>query len=264
VGKTDLKKVLKKAAEAIGFPRGKQRSLRIDIKEKKGRAPFARAYGLGAGKAKVTMFPTGLVGDLLDLMGAFGVAEFYYNIPGDVPYEHVFQGTTVMPATYRALFQMLAAERGWLEEVAGVKEQVAAEVAEGFRFAMLLEARREAARFKFARALYADPNLDPEQYSQVMKDALIWRRVKNDANAYLYETREYDSGGIALGYVLAAQIRKALIDKLGEKWYANEALADELKRGCAKGLRMEPAELLGLWGIEKVDVSAFAEYVAGK
>jgi hypothetical protein len=262
VSAVKLEKLLEQSFKESGVDLGKQRSLRRDLREKKGRNPEAKAHPLDYGKAEVTMIPTGQVSDFPDAMGAIGEAQFYYRIPRDVPFEEAVAGTNIYPSVYRALFEMVTEEPAWISAHLKLKGVSADEVSKALRFRRLLRIRKAAGNFIFQLQLHENPRIEADAYNDLMEQALGWKRTGNDADAYLASNDDYRSGGLLLGYVIAAQVRQALIEQWGPEWFRNEALADKLKAGARKGYGASLDEFLAVWGVSGFDAGALAGQVA--
>ncbi len=262
VGGLKVEDIIEDTFEECDLRLDKQRSLKIDLRDKDGRLPEATAWELQTGKAEVTMIPTERLSDLPALLGAVGEAQFYYNVSGDLPFEQAYIGSNVLPATYYALFAMIAEEPGWVEEHVKLKDTTAEEVAAAFKLRRLYLARQAAGRFLFQLRVHEDPNLDPNVYNEIMERALLWKHIPNDADTYLMANDNYESGGYLLGYVMAAQIRDALVEQLGPEWYRKKELGKKVLAGAAKGYGMSIADFLGLWGVTSLDPGVMAGQLA--
>lgn len=248
----DPEAICAKTLKDLGIDLGGQRNLRADLKDRPGREPEATAYMINKGKARVVMTPTGFVTDVQDLLAAFGEAEFYYNIPGDVPFESAYFGNTVLPSIYRELFAGIAGEPGWVARHLKLDGVSADEVAEALRFRSLLRAREAAGRLLFQLELHANPAVSANRYNEIMERALGWPRISLDAEAYLAANDDFRSGGLVLGALIAAQIRETLRREWGEEWFLNAELGRRLEHGAARGFAMPLAEFLGIWQLDGV------------
>ncbi len=252
-GKIDPVDVTARTFKGAGLALEKQRTLKIDVREKAGRLPYATAWELQAGKAEVTMIPTGRLSDLPDLLGAIGEAQFYYNVPGDLAFESAYIGANVLPATYRALFAMIAEEPAWVAATVKPKDAKPEEVADAMKLRRLYLARRAAGEFLFQLQLHADPNVNPSAYNEMMERALLWSRIANDNDLYYMVNDDYRAGGRLLGYVMAAQIRDALVQQWGAEWFRNEKLGAKVIEGARKGYAISVPDFLALWGVTALD-----------
>jgi len=245
----------------VGIQLSGQRNLRLDLKDRAGREPEARAYALSTGRTRVAMTPSGYVTDVQDLLGAYGEAQFYYSIPGNTPFEAAYFGTNILPSIYRELFAGLATEPAWVARHLKLDGVGAEEVAEAMRFRSLLRAREAAGRLLFQLELHANPAIDPGRYNQVMERALIWPRISVDAEAYLLANDDYRSGGLVLGAMIAAQIRDALRREWGEEWFRRPELAKRLEQGASRGYAMTIDEFLKIWKLDGIHMEPLqAEY----
>jgi hypothetical protein len=257
-----LKKPLDLATATLkefGLDLGKQRTLRVDVRDRKGRSPEAHAYQISTGKTHLTMIPSGYFTDIQDLLGALGEAEFYHSIPGEQPFEHAYFGTNVIPSVYRGLLELIAEEPQWIATQLKPKKASVEEVAEAFRFRRIMKMREAAGFFLFQLQLQEDPTIEPSVYAEQMESALLWKQTANDADAYLSKNDDYRSGGRLLGYVIAVKIRDALRDEWGAEWFRNEELNQRLRRGAERGYDMELDEFLGIWNLTELDANLLSQ-----
>ncbi|MCK4414495.1 MAG: hypothetical protein KAY32_13225 [Candidatus Eisenbacteria sp.] len=248
--------VAEKTLESLGFELGKQRSLRIDVKERDGREPGALAYQLSTGKTRVTLTPHDFPAVLPEVLGALGEAEFFHSIPNDLPFETAYFGNNILPSVYRALFESIAEEPAWIQEHVKLRDVTVAEFAEALRFRRLVGMRRAAGRCLFQIELHENFHIDAGRFNEIMERALLWRRTTNDADAYLHANDHYRCGGRLVGAIIAAQIRDRLRDEWGDEWFRNPDLAERLRRGAQRGYAMPLDEFLALWDLDAVDVGA--------
>ncbi len=258
VGKTKPLDVARSAFKEFGLDLKKQRTLKVDARDRDGRDPWARAFPIRNGKVEVTMVPSERITDVQDLMGALGEAEFYYLIPGDLRFEDSYFGPNIIPSAYHALFELMVEEPAWVAKHIEPKDASATEVADAFRLRRLRTIRQAAGDFLFQLQLHTDPRVAPETYNTVMEEALLWKRTGNDADAYLEANDDFRSGGELLGYVVAAQIRAALREQWGENWFENKELAKKLEQGAARGYRQSLDEFLAIWGVTGFDAGVLS------
>jgi hypothetical protein len=154
---------------------------------------------------------------------------------------------------------MIVEEPSWVSQHLKLQGTTAEEVAQAFRFRRLYEVRKAAGRFLFQLQLHEDPAIDPDHYNELMERALLWRRIGNDADAYLMSNDHYRSGGIVMGYIIAAQIRDALQAEWGPEWYRNKKLAERLTEGAQRGYAIPMEEFLAIWGLNAVDAGALSQ-----
>ncbi len=255
VDRVKLLDIAKSTLKNFGIDLKKQRTLKIDIKDRTLRDPKALAHPIQPEKGEVTMIPSDQIIDIVDLMGALGESQFHYLIPKNVPFEEALSGTNIGPATFRALFEMVCEEPGWIADNLKVNGSTAEEVAEVFLLRRLYKMRKAVADYQFQLQLQANPRIEPATYNSLMKDILLWKHTKNDAKAYQTSNDNYRSGGLFMGYTLATQIRTALINQLGEDWYKSEEFGTRLRTATQNGLNVSIEEFLGLWGINSFDTS---------
>jgi len=248
--------VAKKTLKDLGYDVDNQRTMRVDVKSRPGQVPGANAYQLGIGKCRVLSTPLEYPGQLVDLLGALGEAEFYQNMRGDLRFEEAFYGNNIVPSVFRALIESIVEEPTWVSRHLKLKDVTPEEVADGFRFRRLLKMREAAGNLLFQVKLHEDFRVSPAKYNEIMERALLWKRMDQDANAYLSANDDYLSGGYLLGTVLAAQIRDNLRAEWGAEWYRNPELAKRLTAMAQRGYALELNEFLALWKLEGVEVQA--------
>jgi len=259
-----LKSIVERTMKDIGLDLGKQRTLKLDLGDEKGRIPGAWAHPHPPGRGLVTMAPGGQLTDAPDLLGAVGAAQFYFLMPGDLSLEDTYAGTNVYPSVFRALLEMIAEEPAWiernLEPVAGVEPQ---EIARGLALRRLYQARLAAGRFTFQLRLQHDPETDPATYSELMEPVLKCDLFDSDEQAYFFANDEYRSAGLLMGYIMAAQIRAALRAEWGDDWFQHDELAERLTRASAEGHGMPLDQFLAHWGVDGLDPQLFIGEFAG-
>lgn len=248
----------------LGLKLKKQQTLKVYVRDKKKREPVAGAYPIDTGKTLVTMIPSGNVTDFQDLLGALGEAEFHYLMPSKTAFEVAYIGNNILPSAYRALFEMIVEEPAWISSHLKLNEAAAEDMAKAFRFRRLYKMREAAGKFLFQLQLHEDPQIDPAVYNDVMEKALLWKRTRNDEDAYLTSNDDYRSGGLLLGYVVAAQIRDALRAQWGPEWFRKPELAKKLTSGSERGYAITLDEFLGLWGIAALDPGTLASQLVEK
>jgi hypothetical protein len=258
VDQINLEDVAKNTLAEFGIKLKNQRTIKIDIREKKNRAPYAIAHKIEPGKGELTMVPTGMITDLVDFMGALGQIQFYGLMSGDLPFEKVYDGTNIFRCTYGALFEMICEEPAWIGEHLKLKDTSAEEVAEALQFRRMFKIRNAISNYKFQQALLNAPRTDGSLYGDLRHDILLWKHTKNDYEAYQMANDDYHSSGVFMGYALAAQIKAHLSETLGAEWYKKAEFGEMLEKGTSKGEKLTIEEFLALWGIDSFEPTALA------
>jgi hypothetical protein len=259
--------IVKRTAKDLGLDLGGQRTLKIDVGDKDNRLPEARAYPLSPGRGLITMVPGSTLTDVPDLLGAVGAAEFGFLMPKDLAFDATYVGTNIYPSTYRALLEMIAEEPDWIERNLSPDSVERGEISRALALRRLYQVRLAAAKFLFQRRLQADPAIDPSTYTDMMEQVLGCDLFQNDEQGYFFANDDFRSGGLFLGYVIAAQVREVLRTRWGGDWYRHQELAQRLAEGSREGYGMPLDRFLAVWGVESLDaqplVGEFSEAPIG-
>jgi hypothetical protein len=201
--------------------------------------------------------PQGGRDDTQTLLHEAGHTEHFAHVRPGLPFERRFLGDNSFTEAFAFLFQYLAEEPAWLEEVMGVD---AAPLAGYARAVKLIFLRRYAAKLGYERLLHAagaDLPAMPDEYARRLSSAVHvdWPRETwiSDVDPFFY------AACYIRAWAAERSLRAHLVEQFGERWFAEPAAGDLLKTIWGKGQRALAEELLGELGAPPViDLSVLA------
>jgi len=222
-------------------------NVRVDDEDRPAKEPRPACWGFDAPfDVRVNLKPTGGVGDYEAAFHEFGHAlHGAYTNPG-LPYEFRMLGSNELTETYAVFFEQMFNDRDFLLEELGMPE----EAIDGFlRYKLLTDmgqARSTAYDVYYDEALHSGELEDPLAYyvAEVDKQRLFPKYAVRDEGYYLV----VDEGFYALYYMAAyyavAQLRAAVVEKFGPKWYKNPAAGEFFKNLFRQGDSITVTEML--------------------
>lgn len=213
-------------------------NVRVDDEDRPEKEPRAACWPFDPPfDVRVNLKPTGGVHDYEAAFHEFGHALHHaYADPG-LPYEFRMLGSNELTETYAVFFEQMFNDRDFLLEELGMPEKAV----DGFlRYKLLLDmamARSTAFDVYYDEALHAGELDDPLAYyvAEVDKQRLFPRYAVRDEGHYL----AVDEGFYALYYMAAyyavAQLRAAVVEKFGPKWYKDPAAGEFFKELFQRG-----------------------------
>jgi hypothetical protein len=190
--------------------------------------------------------PQGGRDDYETLLHEAGHTEHYAHVEPGLSFERRQLGDNSFTEAFAFLFQYLAHEPAWLGDVLGVD----AEPIAGFATAnKLIFLRRYAAKLAYERSLHAgDKPLDAmaDEYAQRLSAAVHvdWPRETwiSDVDPFFYTARYLRA------WATERSLRAHLVERFGERWFAEPAAGELLRDIWSKGQRAHAEELLGELG----------------
>ena len=201
--------------------------------------------------------PQGGRDDTQTLLHEAGHTMHFAHVKPGIPFERRHLGDNSFTEAFAFLFQYLSEEPAWLEDVLGVDAAPLATYAQAVKLIFL---RRYSAKLGYERVLHA-PGADlaemPAEYARRLSSAL---HVE-----YPQETWISDVDGFfyAAAYIRAwateRSLRAHLVDRFGERWYAEREAGALLREIWSKGQRALAEELLEELGAEpRIDLSVLS------
>lgn len=188
---------------------------------------------------RVNLKPAGGFDDYATAFHEFGHALHQGNSDPNLPFEFRMLGSNELTETYAIFFEQMFNDRDFLREELGMPEEA---VDSFLRYKLLYDmgmARSTAFDVYYDEPLHAGELEDPFAYyvAEIDKQRLFPRYAVRDEGIYL----AVDEGFYALyymaAYYAAAQLRAAVVEKFGPKWYkdpaAGEFFKDLFRRGDA-------------------------------
>ena len=201
--------------------------------------------------------PQGGRDDTQALLHEAGHTEHFAHVQPSLPFERRFLGDNSFTEAFAFLFQYLAEEPAWLEEVMGVDPEPLANYARAVKLIFL---RRYSAKLGYERRLHAadaDLRAMPDEYARRLSAAVHvdWPRETwiQDVDPFFY------AACYIRAWACERALRAHLVDQFGERWFTAPAAGDLLKRIWSKGQRALAEELLDELGAPaQVDLSVLA------
>jgi hypothetical protein len=188
--------------------------------------------------------PQGGRDDFEALFHEAGHAEHFANVEPGIPFERRLLGDDSFTEAFAMLFQYLAHEPAWLEDVLGAEAEAEAIT----RYAAadkLIFLRRYSAKLAYERRLHAgDEPLErmPAEYARRLSEAVHvdWPRQTwiSDVDPFFYSARYLRA------WAAERSLRAHLIETFGERWFAEPAAGDLLRDIWSRGQRAHVEELL--------------------
>jgi hypothetical protein len=194
--------------------------------------------------------PQGGRDDTQALLHEAGHTEHFAHVTAGLPFERRFLGDNSFTEAFAFLFQYLSEEPAWLEDVLGVDGEPPAGYAKAVKLIFL---RRYSAKLAYERRLHA-PGADlaamPDEYARRLSAAVHvdWPKQNwiHDVDAFFY------AASYIRAWACERALRGHLVERFGERWFADPAAGEVLKRVWAKGQRALAEELLVELGAEPV------------
>jgi hypothetical protein len=256
--------LLRETLLGLGIDLDKVKAITIDDEDRPEKEPRAATYSIKPGQdVRVLTKPAGGVEDyeaLYHEMGhalhdAFGrVKEYEFQRLGDY-------GTT---ETYAFVIEELFSDPGFLEAKGIIADP---RVRDAFLRKQLLSdlasARYYAADFRYERLLHRGGVSDDElvkAYGDLMTASRLVP-LEHPEFGYLSSNEDFYGVSYLEAWFLAAQLRAALRERFGERWWSNAEAGSFLEGLWAFGAELSPSEVARRLGYEGVDSRRFIDEV---
>jgi hypothetical protein len=229
-------------------------NVRVDDEDRPEKEPRAACWTFDAPfDVRVNLKPVGGFDDYAAAFHEFGHALHGGNTDPDLPYEFRMLGSNELTETYAIFFEQMFNDRGFLLDELGMPEDA---IDEFLRYKLLLDmavARSTAFDVYYDEPLHAGELEDPLAYyvAEVDKQRLFPKYPVRDEGYYLV----VDEGFYALYYMAAfygvAQLRAAVVEKFGPKWYKDPAAGEFFQDLFSHGDEWTLTEMLQYVGYEE-------------
>jgi hypothetical protein len=201
--------------------------------------------------------PQGGRDDTQTLLHEAGHTEHFAHVNPALGFERRFLGDNSFTEAFAFLFQYLAEEPAWLEEVMGVDATPLAGYAKAVKLIFL---RRYSAKLGYERRLHApgaDLSAMPDEYARRLSAAIHveWPRQTwiSDVDPFFY------AACYIRAWATERSLRAHLVEQFGERWFTEPEAGDLLKQIWSKGQRALAEELLEELGADpKIDLEVLA------
>jgi hypothetical protein len=246
---------LRQTLAGMGIDLDAQANVIVDAELRPTKSPRAFCAPVRVpGEVYLMISPQGGRDDTQTLLHEAGHTEHFANVNPALPFERRLLGDNSFTEAFAFLFQYLAEEPAWLEEVLGVDAAPLAGYAKAVKLIFL---RRYAAKLGYERRLHAaDADLSkmPDEYARRLSAAVHvdWPRETwiSDVDPFFY------AACYIRAWATERTLRAHLVEEFGERWFTEPAAGDLLKRIWSKGQRALAEELLDELGAEpRIDLT---------
>jgi hypothetical protein len=242
---------LRATLRGLGIDLDAQANVTLDAQSRPTKTPRAFCAPVRAPQeVYLVIAPQGGRDDYETLLHEAGHTEHYAHVSPALSFERRQLGDNSFTEAFAFLFQYLAHEPAWLEDVLGVEAGPIAGFANANKLIFL---RRYAAKLAYERSLHADDKpLDAmaDEYAQRLSAAVHvdWPRETwiSDVDPFFYSARYLRA------WATERSLRAHLVERFGERWFAEPAAGDLLREIWGKGQRAHAEELLGELGAPPV------------
>ncbi len=250
---------LKRTLAGMGFDLDRQANIRVDADERPRKSPRAFCVGLAIPDDIVlVVMPHGGHDDYATILHEAGHAEHFGNTAKRLPFEFRYLGDNSVTEGWAFVLEYITLDPEWLREMVGLED---ASPFLRFTYAYKLYfLRRYAAKLNYELELHrkgAD-GMDAV-YARELGKALMYRVPPE------YYLTDVDDGFYAAQYLRAwifdAQMRAALREEYGERWWATRDAGTFLRRQWSSGQKHRVEELLEGVGYAGLDADPLAEEI---
>jgi len=243
---------------AIGLDMGALPGIRLDLDDRPQKSP--RACVIASDPPNVVHLITRAQGGLHDYQAFLheaGHALHYASVDPALPYTfRRLSRDHALTEIYSYIVEAISREPAWHAEHFGLSDEEAADNADATLFLEALLFRRYTAKLQFELDFwgrYADDGGTPGGYSERLTEAT---GIRYPAENYL---SDMDSGFYSADYLRAwirsAQLRRYLVDEVGEDWWRRPETGERLRALWREGTRPASEEIAGRLGFEPFDTA---------
>jgi hypothetical protein len=234
---------LRQTLAGLGIDIDSQPNVILDAEVRPTKSPRAFCAPVRVpGEVYLMISPQGGRDDTQTLLHEAGHTEHFAHVTPGLPFERRMLGDNSFTEAFAFLFQYLAEEPAWLEDVLGVDGAPLAGYAKAVKLIFL---RRYAAKLGYERRLHAaDVNLAamPGEYSRRLSAAVHvdWPKGNwiHDVDPFFY------AACYIRAWACERSLRAHLVDRFGERWYTEPEAGEVLKTIWSKGQCALAEELL--------------------
>jgi hypothetical protein len=241
---------------ALGFDMTAIPNIRLDVEDRPQKNP--RACVIASNPPEVVHLITRAQGGLSDYQAFLheaGHALHYAGVDPSLPYTfRRIARDHALTEIYSFTVEAIAREPEWHAEHFGLSDEVARENAEGTQFLEALLFRRYVAKLRYELGFWSRFHEDggtPAGYEEYLTAAT---GIRYRSDAYL---SDMDAGFYSADYLRAwirsAQLRRHLIDTVGEDWWHNPATGELLQQLFREGTKPTSEEIAARLGFDPLD-----------
>jgi hypothetical protein len=242
--------------EALGFDLTAQPNIKLDLDDRPQKSP--RACVIASDPPKVVHLITRAQGGLHDYQAFLheaGHALHYAGCDPTLPY--VFRRISrdhALTEIYSYIVEAISREPEWHEHHFGLSAEQARENAEATTFLEALLYRRYEAKLRFELDFWS-------RFDGDGGDAALYEQLLTEATGIRYRRDNYladmDAGFYSADYLRAwirsAQLRRHLVQEIGEDWWRNPQTGELLRDLFREGTKPSSEEIAARLGFDPLD-----------
>jgi len=242
--------------EALGFDLNAQPNIRLDLDDRPQKSP--RACVIASDPPKVVHLITRAQGGLHDYQAFLHEAGHALHYAGcDPGLSYTFRRISrdhALTEIYSYICEAISREPEWHELYFGLSEEEARTNAEATTFLEALLYRRYEAKLRYELDFWA-------RFGEDGGDAEVYERYLTEATGIRYSRDNYlsdmDAGFYSADYLRAwirsAQLRKHLVDQVGDDWWRNPKTGELLTELFREGTKPTSEEIAARLGFDPLD-----------
>src|SRR5579862_8607355 len=251
--------------EELGLDLRAAANIKLDLDDRPQKAP--RACVIASDPPRIVHLITRAQGGLHDYQAFLheaGHALHYGGCDPNLPYTfRRIARDHALTEIYSYICEAISREPGWHARYFGLSDEQALENAEATVFLEALLFRRYEAKLRFELGFWSRFREDggtPDGYEEFLTDAT---GIRYRRDAYL---SDMDAGFYSADYLRAwirsAQLRRYLIETVGEDWWRNPSTGELLQQLFSEGTRPTSEEIAARLGFEPLDTRPLLGEVA--
>jgi len=249
----------------IGFDLASKSNIKLDLDDRPQKSP--RACVIASDPPSVVHLITRAQGGLHDYQAFLheaGHALHYGGVDASLPYTfRRISRDHALTEIYSYIVEAISREPGWHARHFGLSDGQAAENAEATVFLEALLFRRYEAKLRYELGFWTRFPTDggtPQGYEEFLTEAT---GIRYQSDGYL---SDMDAGFYSADYLRAwirsAQLRRHLIDTVGEDWWRNPGTGELLGDLFRQGTKLSSEEVAARLGYEPLDTAPLLAEIA--
>jgi hypothetical protein len=253
---------LKKTLSGMGIELDGQKNIKLDLEERPKKSPRAFCMPMKVpDEVYLVTMPRGGQDDYQALLHESGHAEHFANTKPELSFEYKHLGDISVSETYAFLFHYLTTDSNWLSCYIGMRGDDMAEYLRFVFFNKLYMLRRYSAKLRYEIELHTGGfGKGDALYSRHLGEVLKFRHPPHH---YLSDLDDgFYSSQYLRAWVFEAQLRAALKEDFGEKWFLNKETKEKLMELYGLGEKYSVEELAQRVGYNGLDTKPLVEEIA--
>jgi hypothetical protein len=249
----------------LGFDLAAKSNIKLDLDDRPQKSP--RACVIASDPPKIVHLITRAQGGLHDYQAFLheaGHALHYGGVDASLPYTfRRISRDHALTEIYSYIVEAISREPGWHARHFGLSDEQAAENAEATVFLEALLYRRYEAKLRYELGFWMRFPTDggtPQGYEEFLTEST---GIRYRSDGYL---SDMDAGFYSADYLRAwirsAQLRRHLINTVGEDWWRNPATGELLAELFRQGTKLSSEEVAARLGYDPLDTGPLLAEIA--